>query len=277
MISFDFEYYKPDSIYEAVNLYENMNSRGKRPLYYAGGTEIITFARRNHVFTKAVIDIKGILECTAFQVQNHQVILGSALSLSQLTDSKSFPLVSKTAGFAADRTSRNKITLGGNICGRIIYHEAVLPFLLFDSRVVIAGKDSKRLVPINEIFQKKIQLQKGELLVQLITDARYADLPHFTVKKTRQGTPDYPLLSLAAIKIDNRLRIAFSGVCAFPFRSLEMEEAINDRRVPPESRIKRAISLLPAPIMNNIQGSAEYRGFVLKNTLWDVLEALEGG
>ncbi len=60
MIAFNFEYYKPDSLDEAVKLHKGLSESGKEPLYYSGGTEIITMARRNDLVTKAVIDIKGI-------------------------------------------------------------------------------------------------------------------------------------------------------------------------------------------------------------------------
>ena len=70
----------------------------------------------------------------------------------------------------ADHTARGKITLGGNICAQIFYREAVLPFLLADSQVVIVGPDGIRVSPINEIFHKQLQLKKGEFLVQIATD-----------------------------------------------------------------------------------------------------------
>jgi CO/xanthine dehydrogenase FAD-binding subunit len=112
MIAFDFEYYKPDSLNEAVKLYGKLSRSGKNPLYYSGGTEIITMARRNDIFTKAVIDIKGIPECNVYEIRGNQLVTGAAVTLTNIAENKVIPVLSKTSNFAADHTARNKITIG---------------------------------------------------------------------------------------------------------------------------------------------------------------------
>lgn len=277
MIPFDFEYFKPSSAFQAVNLYKTLSLQGKEPLYYAGGTEIISMARRNDIFTKAVIDIKGIPECNMFELQSSKLIIGAAITLTEIEEANVFPLLGKAASKAADHTARNKITVGGNICGKIMFKEAVLPFMLADSQVSIAGEDGYASFPINQLFDKKLQLLKGDLLVQLVTDVMYTQLPYVSIKRTKLETIDYPLITIAALKKYNEIRVAFSGVCPFPFRSLQIEEDLNDRSAPPRLRINKALSHLPAPILNNIEGSASYRKFVLKSTLLDMLAAFGGG
>jgi CO/xanthine dehydrogenase FAD-binding subunit len=74
--------------------------------------------------------------------------------------------LTEVASEVTDQTARNKITIGGNICGRIIYREAVLPFLLADGQVLLAGPGGFRTMPINQIFDQTLQLEQGELLVQ---------------------------------------------------------------------------------------------------------------
>ncbi|NME99395.1 FAD binding domain-containing protein [Aneurinibacillus aneurinilyticus] len=276
MISFDFEYYKPTSIIEAVNLFQYLHQKGKKPIYYAGGTEIITRARRNDLSMKAVIDIKAIPECTVFQFQNNKLIIGAVITLTHLSEVNVFPLLSRTSSGAADHTARNKITLGGNISGRIIYREAVLPFLLSNSQVVIAGPKGIKYASIHQVFKKTLQVEAGEFLVQVITDKNYINLPYVVTRKTKIQKVEYPLATIAAIKRKEQIRTAFSGVCSFPFRSLEMEKELNDRSVPLRVRIDRAISHLPGPLLSNVEGTAEYRKFVLGNTLEDILEILEG-
>ncbi|MBZ9686852.1 FAD binding domain-containing protein [Clostridium estertheticum] len=276
MIALDFEYYKPDSLDEAVKLHRKLSESGKDPLYYSGGTEIITMARRNDIFTKAVIDIKGIPECNVFETSGNQLIIGATVTLTHIAGNKLVPFLSKTANFPADHTARNMITVGGNICGKIIYKEAILGHLIADSNAIIYGEKGKRIVPINRAFNQRLQLEKGELLFQLTTDMSYSNLPHVCIKKTKQEKIDYPLISMAALKKNNNIQMAFSGVCAYPFRSIEMEEYINNKTVSKEKRIEQAISHLPAPIFGNIQGSSEYKKFVLKNLLDYTLETLDG-
>lgn len=275
MIPFDFEYYRPRSIKEAIQLFHQLDEEGKSPLYYGGGTEIITMGRLQQIMTRAVIDLKDIPECNVCIWDDHKLILGSTLTLTEVQETKVFPLLGETAGRAADHTARNKITLGGNIAGKIIYREAVLPFLLADSTFVIAGGEGVKHIPAQQAFIEKLQLQKGEFLLQLITDQKYVEVPYYSVKKRQLEKIDYPLVTVAALKIDDYIRIAYSGLCAFPFRSLAMETELNDRKIPVEKRVEHALYHIPAPILNDIRGSRAYRIFVLKHVLYDVLIKLE--
>lgn len=275
MILFDFEYYKPDSIQEAIDIYQELMTKNKKPVFFSGGTEIITLGRINKLRTGAIIDIKGIPECSYLEVRNNQLIMGAAVSLTRIAETNLFPLLTESAGRVADHTSRGKITLGGNICGNFIYREAVLALLTSESSVTIASPKGLRTVPIMEAFNEQLQLDLGEFLVQAATNISYLNLPHRGVKKTRMDRIGYPLISLAALKVNNHIKIAFSGLCAFPFRSLKIEDELNSDR-PYKTRIDNAIHNLPAPILNDVEGSADYREFVFRNTLHDTLTHFEG-
>lgn len=275
MIPFDFEYFRPSSMKEAIRLFHQLDKEGKRPLYYGGGTEIITMGRLQQIITKAVIDLKDIPECNMCEWNGQKLILGATLTLTQVQEAKVFPLLGETAGRAADHTARNKITLGGNIAGKIIYKEAVLPFLLADSTFVIAGKEGIKYIRAQEAFIETLQLPKGEFLIQIITNQKYIEAPYYSVKKRQLEKIDYPLVTVAALKIDGNIRIACSGLCAFPFRSLEIEAVLNDRSIPVKKRIERALLHIPARILDDIRGSRDYRKFVLERVLYDMLIKLE--
>ncbi len=275
MLPFDFEYYRPETLNEAVDLYQYLDQHGKQPMFFSGGTELITLGRIDLVYTEAVIDIKGIAECNVMQISGDHLFLGSTHTLTQIEEANLFPLLTKTASEVADHTARGKITLGGNICAQIYYREAVLPFLLSDSHVLIIGSEGQKIVPINDIFQGQLRLQKGEVLAQLATESKFIRAPFFTVKRRQQWETGYPLITLAALKVDRRIRVAISGLCPFPFRSIEVEDSINNRGPSVESRVDQAIAVLPQPILNDVEGSAEYRLFVLRNLLIDAVKSLD--
>lgn len=276
MIPFDFDYYRPDSVDEAVQIYKELDLLGKAPVYYGGGSEIISMARVSNLYTKAVIDLKRIPECNVLEFQKEQLILGSSVTLSRISESKLFPLLGKSGGRIADHTIQCRITLGGNIGGTIIYREAVLPLLLSDASVTVAGENQLRQVPLSEVFVERLQLARGEFIVQFSLGKEYTALPYVHVKKTKNEKIDYPLISIAAMKQDDKIRIAFSGVCAFPFRSSQVEEDLNEKKNNWETRTNNALGHLPAPVLNDVSGSEPYRKFVLKNTLINTLETLEG-
>jgi CO/xanthine dehydrogenase FAD-binding subunit len=275
MLPFDFDYYRPNTLKEAVDLFQYLEQQGKQPFYFNGGTELLTLGRIDLAYTEAVIDIKGITECNVMQVSGDHLLLGSSLTLTAVEEANLFPLLTKTASEVADHTARGRITLGGNICARIFYREAVLPFLLADSRVLIIGAEGKKIIPINDVFQGHLRLEDGEFLVQLETETRYIHAPFFTVKRRQQWDTGYPLITIAALKIDQKIRVAISGLCPFPFRSPFVEEAINRKDSSVDERIEGALAALPQPILDDIEGSKEYRIFVLRNLLADAVGTLD--
>jgi CO/xanthine dehydrogenase FAD-binding subunit len=276
MIPLDFEYYRPASIQEAVTAFRQLAAEDKRPVYMSGGTEIITLGRLNKLYTGAVIDLKGIPECTALRKDDGQIVFGAGVSLTQMAETNLFPLLTESAGRIADHTSRGKITIGGNICGSFFYREAVLAFLAADSQVVIAGPGGIRTVPVIEAFKERLQLADGEFLVQVITDASVAGLPHRGVKRTRFSRINYPLVSFAFLVKEGRLRMAVSGLCPYPFRSTRMEGILNSEGGGADERMERLWQCIPADVLNDTEGSAEYRHFLFNHTIREALSVFKG-
>ena len=276
MIPFNFDYYRPDTISEAVQIYKELDTQEKEPIYYGGGSEIISMARVHNIYTKAAIDLKAIPECNVLEYQGEQLVIGSSVTLSRITESKLFPLLGTACGRIADHTMQCKITLGGNLGGTIIYREAALPLLLTDSHVIISSEEKVKQVSIHEIFNERLLLPKGEFIVQFIIEKEYTSLPYVHVKKTKNEKIDYPLISIAALKKDEQIRLAMSGVCSFPFISRQVEKCFNEKSVPWETRVANVLEALPAPVLNDISGSDSFRKFVLTQTLLDTLATLEG-
>ena len=85
---------------------------------------------------------------------------------------------------------------------------------------------------INQVFHEILQLKKGEFLVALATDKRFIDAPFVSIKRRQQWDTGYPLITIAALKIDGEIRVAISGLCPFPFRAKKMEAVLNNRQWP---------------------------------------------
>jgi CO/xanthine dehydrogenase FAD-binding subunit len=274
MISYDFEYYKPSSVEEAISLFQSLDGQGKEPIYFSGGTEIITLGRANQIKTGAVIDIKSIPECLTLTKEKGKITFGVAQALNTIRDTQYFPFLGKAIAEIADHTARNKITLGGNMCANIIYRESILPLLLTNSQLVVAGPAGLKQVPINEIFDQKLKFQRGELLVQVIIDEKEIKNPFLCIKKRKHWDVGYPLVTVAAAKKSDGIKFAFSGLCSFPFRSEKMEESLNNKSFSNEVKIEEAMEYIPAPVLSDVHSSEDYRIFVLKNTLLDVLDTM---
>ncbi|MED1739462.1 FAD binding domain-containing protein [Bacillus swezeyi] len=277
MIPFDFEYYRPASAKEAAQLFQRLDGEGKQPAYVSGDTEHLALGRFNRMNTKAVIDIKEVPECRVFKSGKKHLTIGAALTLTEISESVDFPLLCSAARGVADHAARKRITLGGNICGEVFYREAVLPFLLTDSQVMTLDAKGVNLYLIHDVFNKQLQLNDGEMLLLLLTEKRYLNLPFANIKVRRHWAKGYPLVTIAAIKIDDHVRAAFSGVCPFPFRSSMIEEILNDQQLTIDEKVQQAIRHLPEPILDDDHCSADYLKFVVKHTLIDVLGMLENG
>ncbi|QSO52436.1 FAD binding domain-containing protein [Alicyclobacillus curvatus] len=281
MIAIDFDYTKASSLQDAVWRHTKAMEGGISPLYYAGGTEIITFARLGLVRPDLVIDIKEIAETGVVEVTEPgtSLVTGAGVTLSAITDhpllSREFPLLQRTVAEIADRTARNKITLGGNICGQIFYREAVLPFLVCDSLIRLVGPKGKRELPIMQVFRETLQLSPGELLVQLVTDETWRRAPFLHVKRRKMGDVGYPVVTATAVRRGGQIRAAFSGVTAFPFRSLSMERALSQEGASTEERVENAVQFLPErEVLDDFEASRGYRRFVFREVLTHILREI---
>lgn len=277
MIPFNFIYYRPDSLKEAADIFLALQSQGKEAVYYAGGSEIISMCRTGSIQPEAVIDIKNIPECKLLSVENEVLHIGSVCTLNQISESKLFPLIRLACGRIADHTNQCRITLGGNLCGTIIYRETSLPLLLSDSDITLYGPEGERTAPFSSVFNERMNMKPGEMIVQVHVPIWALSARYSHIKKTANEKIDYPLISVSALWKDENIRIGFSGLCSYPFRSEQIENALNDLTKPVEERVKQAVGLLPIPAHADAEGSGEYRIFVLRNTLHELLEGSENG
>lgn len=267
MIAFDFAYYRPATVREAVEVYSELSSQGCHPVYYGGGTETISLARIGSVRTGAVIDLKAIPECCVLEYHDGRLVIGAANTLSRIAEAGLFGLLGETAARIADHSTQCKITLGGNLAGSIRYREAALPLLLADSELLVTGPRGDRRVTLASVFRGRLRLGEGEFVVWVETARGFLALPHVHQKWTRLGKIGYPLVTLCAARADGHVRMAFSGVCADPFRSPEMETALNAKDGNLERRVDAAIGRLPSPAVDEFEGSGPFRRYVLKSAL----------
>lgn len=275
MIPFDFEYYQPETLSEAADAFLTLRVEGKDPVYYGGGTELLTDARLQKIKTGAVIDLKAIPECQTLGRHQGALVFGAGRTLAQVADANLWELLTSAAERVADHTTRCKITLGGNIAGRIYYREAALPFLLVDGvEALVMGPSGPKNHPFDEIFRDgALSLNRGEFLVQLKVPEESARMPGMSQKKTRLDWIDYPLVTVAIAEAKDGVRAAFSGLIDRPFHSQALDHALNGSGGLAD-RIENALCHIPGTVLDDVHGSPEYRRFIAKNTIEDILQAM---
>ncbi len=263
MLAYDFDYYLPDTCQEAVQIFDTVSKQGLHPFYYGGGTEIISMSRVFNLKPDAVIDIKKIPECQGIGTDGTKLIFGSAVTLSAITEADIFPLLSLTAGRIADHTVRNRLTLGGNLCGSIIYRETLLPLLLADAVLEIASPVGTKTASAAQALSNGKRLQSGELIVRVTVDENAAALPCYHIKKNKSEKIGYPLVTVCALLKDKSLALAASGLCAYPFRFPAIQ---TDMSCSAADIAAQLVNQIPAPVPDDLEGSAAYRLFAFKKT-----------
>jgi CO/xanthine dehydrogenase FAD-binding subunit len=273
MIPNNFTYYRPGNLAEAIEAYTMADKDGLNPLYLAGGTEITTFCRQGTIKPGALIDIKRIPECRCLDEEGDDIIFGSALTLNEVVESGSYPLLSRVARIV-DHTVRNRLTLGGNIAGRLPYRETVLPFLLADGRVRLSGPGGERVVPLSDIFLKRLKLSPGELLVQLLIPKEEAVWPWHYCREVMKTRIDYPLVMACFLGVNGAIRMAVTGAYGFPLRAGEVEAVLNDSTVRLAEKPARALAAIPYSFSEDMRAGGPYRQMLLKRSIAQALEEL---
>lgn len=268
MIPFNFDYYLPDTLNEATDIFKTLQSEGKMPFYYGGGTEIITMARVSNIKPDAVIDIKKIPECCYMGTDSGNIVIGSTVTLNSIRQSNLFPLLSLASGRIADHTTQIKITLGGNLAGTIYYHEAMLPLLLADCFVYVTSPSGDKKVVISDLLSLNKRLAPGELIVYISVNKQFTALPFSHVKKVKSEKIGYPLISLASVLKDGVMSLAVSGLCSYPFRLNDMK-IINNQSA--ETLAQQFLCGVPAPVLEDHAGSAKYREFMFTKTAENII------
>lgn len=272
MISFDFEFYQASTIDHAINLFQQVKSAEKKAMFYGGGTEFISRARRNEIDVDVVIDLKKIPECNAFDRENDELIIGSTITLNKIADEKIFPLLGDVCKEIATRTERNKITIGGNLVSNLPYKEGLLALLVSDSELLIAGPEGMKRRNIHDISEPGLDLKEGEFIVQIIVKKDTLQYPYFHFRRTTQSRINYPIISMVCLLIDGKMRFAFSGLSPFPFRSAQIEKILNDFDIPLKERFNKIVHLIPSNIMDDFSASQAYRLFVLEKALEETID-----
>ncbi len=273
MIPFSFAYIAPETLQEAADVYTDYASRSLTPLYYTGGTEIITMGRVGSLRFDAVIDLKRIPEMKGFGKENNLLNIGAAETLNDVACWNTFPLLTKCCQRVADHTAQCKITLGGNIAGTVIYHEAMLALMLSDAKAELYGPEGMRTASLNALLTPMLTLKPGEFFVRFSFDMLYAGLPFVHAKHVVSEKIGYPLFTLAAIQKEGVMEAAVSGLYRYPIRfHFPMAGAGSD----PENLTCQLRSQMKEEPLGDASGSAEYRLFRLEGALNDAAERLGG-
>ncbi len=260
MICDDITYVCVDTAEEAVAAWSTHTQKERGGVdgvrYLGGGTEIVTGARKATGAVRVLIDIGRIPEIRVLEQTGDLLFFGASLALNEIGDSRIFPLLTATIRRIADRTTRNRLSLGGNAAGSLPYREALLPLLLAGASVrTLVPRSSRRDRPLSAVFDKRLILEPGELVLGFSLPVSAVGLPWRHYRATRTGPVDYPLVTACFLTQPNMpLSVAISGFHPYPV-------------LYPSIAAARSAINIPGTGRNDQRASASYRQALLIDML----------
>ncbi len=164
-------YESPATLKEAVGLLKG--ARGKA-FVLAGGTDLLVGMKMGTLEPDLLVDIKRIPAMTTIKISKTGFRIGAAVSGAEIGEhkalNKAWPGVVEAARLIGSDQIQGRCTIVGNLCNASPAADSVPALIAARAKVVIAGPQKKRTVPVEDIVTGpgKTSLKKGEV-VEAIT------------------------------------------------------------------------------------------------------------
>jgi CO/xanthine dehydrogenase FAD-binding subunit len=281
MIAFEFDFERPGTPQAAFERWNEAVKHKQTPLYYSGGTEIVTGMRKGTIKADLLIDLKSIETYTSLgegksPMTKGALWLGGGVTLGELARIWPETLLSEVAGGIADHSVRNTLTLGGNVCGRLAYREICLALLTLEADVVLFGAGGYVRKALAEVFHKRLDLEPGQILMgfELNVETLYV-CRYFRRRRQKQNQIDYPICHTVVVRHGDRFRAAVSGVSPYVWYGDKTSDTLRVGADPLDNAmiIYQRLEVLAA---SDGRASKEYKLALLKMDLIQAFTVLSG-
>ena len=267
-----FEYYKPESVAEAMALMEGSGGKG---VYISGGTDVMVLIRQRKLSPGCLISLRNVRDLDYVDTSSGLAV-GSAVTHNAIAKNgliqKRYTALSDAASKVGSLQIRNVATMGGNICNAAPSADTACPLLVLDASVVIAGKSGERAVPIDEFFlgPNKVALGPGEIVKGFAMPAFSEKTGSAYIKHTRRQAMDLPMLGVAArvtIRIDGNEIGCRDALCTIDNISNVLKRFEDEKLVCEDARIALGV-VAPRP-MRAKKAETALKGKVISEGLFE--------
>lgn len=264
-----FDYYKPTTLAEALNLLEELGDDGK---IIAGGQSLVPIMNMRLASPKSLIDING-LEDELNYIKNEGNVLKIGTLTRQSTVEQS-EIVADVCGLLTEAVTqighvqtRNRGTIGGSIVHADPTAELPLALLTLNGSVQITSVDEVRSVDAEDLFVTYLttDIMPTEILTEVtipISEGRHG----YSFQEIARRHGDFALVAASChMTIDDEdqissVRLALGGVEATPLlignaEDLLVGETLSDSLL---DQIVESVELEVDP-ESDLHASAEYR------------------
>lgn len=250
---YQFQYFRPKSLDEARQLYEN-NGDAK---FLAGGQTLLPTLKQRLAQPTALIDLGGI-NMSGIKVAGGTVTIGAGTKHNDVATSadvqKAIPALAKLAAHIGDPAVRHMGTIGGSIANND-------PAADYPAAVLGLGatiKTTARTINADDYFTGMFEtaLEEGEIVTEISfpvpEKAGYMKFPNPASR--------YAMVGVFVAKTKAGVRVAVTGAASCVFREQAMEAALTKSFTPDAVA---NIKVSPASMNNDLHGSSEYRAHLV--------------
>ncbi len=286
-IIFDFEYFTPRTIKEALELLSRYGEEECKVI--AGGQSLLILMKQRLITPKYLIDIKGLSDLDYINLDDKQGLKIGALTTHRCIEKSpviqnGFNVLSEMEQNVSSVETRNWGTIGGNVCHGDPGGDPTPVLMALNGKLKVTSLSGERTINAEDfvLYYYETALRHDELL----TEIQVPSLPPNTgVKfaKFSQIAGDYANASVAmSITLDEKeicddVRIALGSVAVAPMRAKKAEEMLKGKNISDELLAEAGqIASEEASPTTDAEVSAEYKRDLVKVLIRRVgKEALE--
>lgn len=232
----------------------------------AGGTDLLIKPKAE---AKYLIDLSRV-ELDYMKADSEWVCIGAMTNISALIDCEYFDnepyrIVKSAASMFGTMQTRNRATIGGNICSAVPSADLPIVLIALDAQVEVAG-DENRTMLLEDFLTgyRKTALDEHEYLRE-IRIPRHGDTYRSAFQKLCRTSVDLALVN-CAVRLNTSSsfrdsRIVLGAVAPTPIRARNAERRMNESQVIDKDLIADVSDLASRETkpISDVRASAEYR------------------
>lgn len=272
------EWHQPRSLDEALEL---RSSYGEDAVVVAGGTFVGILMNQGFLRPARLISLRGVPGLDSIREEDGVLLLGAMVTHRSVERSelvrRKWPALARTFSLVASPRVRNQATVGGVLADADYASDPPAMLAALAARVVIAGKNGEREVPVEDFIldHYTTALKEDELVmgVRVPDGVRQAVYRKFRSRSSE----DRPCVSVAAARYgETTLRVVVGAVAGRPQYFPDVCALAGgevDAGIIREIARRYAENIHP---LSDARGSARYRRRVMEVEVRRALEELYG-
>ena len=273
MYSESFDYYRPKTLAEAVELLR----KNKDAKVLAGGHSLLPAMKLRTSSASALVDIGRLKGLAAIKASKKEVKIGALTTHAMIAASdaikKACPILAEAAAQIGDLQVRNRGTIGGALAHADPAADFPTVIVALGGTLTATGPKGEREIEADKFFKDLFTtaLKPGELLTSISVPA-YGNFPGMgsAYLKHRHPASSYAVVGVAAMvgledgKV-TRVSLVVGGTTANPVRAKAAEDALTGQ-APTADNIASAAEKVGdiTATMSDMYASADYRTHLAK-------------